>query len=481
MGKRNRQRRPRTTDAAAAVEMDVLAAAGALRRGDAAAAIHLDRLGIGDAGPCSPGFTTMVAQVVERLVERSIEAAWERGWQPADLARAVRRRWSAGHVAALAAAIASQHRRYGAATVDRAWREQLRAIGADPWRPPEPGSAGAHLPLDGRSRHCDEADTRLLLEVLSVLAWLPTLPRLGPLPGEGHTSNGMADAAVDARVLERVRALLAKAESTTFAEEADSFTAKAQQLMARHSVDRAMVDGTGAESGPRGRRIGVDDPYARAKSLLLGEVAAANRCRAVWTSGLGFSTVFGHEIDLDGVELIYTSLLVQAVAAMTLTGAHVDRHGRSSTRSFRSAFLVAYAGRIGQRLRANAGAAETAAAAEHGADLLPVLADRHQAVEDAVGATFPRLRSQWISVTNGAGWAAGTAAAELATLAPFEAMEQGVAGGAGGPRQNAAASGQAVAGSESRPSVSGLLRRRRPGRPPSGRRPAPPARSAPER
>lgn len=438
MGQRNRRRRPRTTDEAAAVEMDVLAAAGALRRGDAAAAIrHLGRLGIGDAGPCSPGFPTMVAQVVERLVERSIEAAWERGWQPADLARAVRRRWSAGHVAPLAAAIASQHRRYGAATVDRAWREQLRAIGADPWSPPEPGSASAHLPLDGRSRRCDEADPRLLVDVLSVLAWLPTLPRLGPLPGEGRTSNGMADAAVDARVLERVRALLAKAESTTFADEADSFTAKAQELMARHSVDRAMVDGAGTEAGPRGRRIGVDDPYARAKSLLLGEVAAANRCRAVWTSGLGFSTVFGHETDLDGVELIYTSLLVQAVAAMTLTGPHVDRHGRSSTRSFRSAFLVAYARRIGQRLRASAGAAETAAAAEHGADLLPVLADRHQAVEDAVGATFPRLRTQSISVTNGAGWAAGTAAAELATLAPFEAMEPGVAGGAGTPRPRA--------------------------------------------
>ena len=37
-------------------------------------------------------------------------------------------------------------------------------------------------------------------------------------------------------MLERVRALLAKAESTTFPEEADALTAKAQQLMTRHAL-----------------------------------------------------------------------------------------------------------------------------------------------------------------------------------------------------------------------------------------------------
>ena len=37
----------------------------------------------------------------------------------------------------------------------------------------------------------------------------------------------------DEKVLGRVRALLAKAESTTFPEEAEALTAKAQELMAR--------------------------------------------------------------------------------------------------------------------------------------------------------------------------------------------------------------------------------------------------------
>ena len=44
------------------------------------------------------------------------------------------------------------------------------------------------------------------------------------------------------KMLARIRALLAKAEATTFVEEADAFTAKAQELMARHAIDAAAVE-----------------------------------------------------------------------------------------------------------------------------------------------------------------------------------------------------------------------------------------------
>ncbi|HSH23532.1 MAG TPA: DUF2786 domain-containing protein [Acidimicrobiales bacterium] len=336
---------------------------------------------------------------------------WTIGWQPADVERVVCRRLGVGHAIAAVGAIAAQHRRYAAATVDRAWRDQLRAIGADPWAP-----AGAP-PSATADRH------RTLIEILALLRGLPPLPRLLPLPGRARSSTGTTGA-LDIRVLERVRAMLAKAESTTFAEEAEAFTAKAQELMAHHAVDRAMLDGARPAAGPEGRRIGVDDPYARAKSLLLAQVAAANRCRAVWTPDLGFSTIFGHQPGLDGVELLYTSLLVQAVAAMAAACSQVDHRGRSRTRSFRMSFLVAYAQRIGQRLRESAEAAEVAATAEHGAGLVPVLARRDRAVDDVVGASFPRLRRHTVSVTNGAGWMAGTAAAELARLSPHEAVER---------------------------------------------------------
>src|SRR6476646_1454927 len=99
-------------------------------------------------------------------------------------------------------------------------------------------------------------------------------------------------------MLERVRALLSKAESTTFPEEADALTAKAQELMARHAIDQAMVDAGGTGAGgrtglPTSRRIWIDNPYADGKSLLFNHVAVANRCRAVFFRSLGFMTVIG--------------------------------------------------------------------------------------------------------------------------------------------------------------------------------------------
>src|SRR4030095_11125300 len=114
-------------------------------------------------------------------------------------------------------------------------------------------------------------------------------------------------------------ALLAKAESTTYPDEAEALTAKAQQLMTRHAIDAAAVEGErgcGARVSPR--RAGIDDPYARARVTLLSEVARANRCRAVWSRGFGFATVFGDEGDIDAVEVLYTSLLGQATRAMVV-------------------------------------------------------------------------------------------------------------------------------------------------------------------
>jgi hypothetical protein len=260
--------------------------------------------------------------------------------------------------------------------------------------------------------------------VVEVLAFIATLPPLPPLRSaerrEGHRP-------LDTRMLEKVRALLAKAESTTFPSEAEALSAKAQQLMARYAIDRALLDATaglgdGDGGGVSGRRVLVDDPYARQKSLLVGAVAGANRCKAVWSPDLGWSTVFGADDDLDIVELLFTSLLCQATAAMTAAGSSESEsdtggHARTRSRSFRQSFLVAYASRIGVRLREANEAATDEAAAAHGADrLLPVLAARAAAAEDAAREAFPHLTRTRFSAHDPAGWAAGTAAADAADL-----------------------------------------------------------------
>jgi hypothetical protein len=216
-----------------------------------------------------------------------------------------------------------------------------------------------------------------------------------------------------------VRALLAKAESTEFDEEAEIFTAKAQELMARYAIDQATVEAgrahhSTAEVGMV--RVAIDDPYAGPKVLLLQHVARANRARTMWTSSLGFCSVFGVDSDLRVVEMLFTSLLVQAVAAMRRAGSQVDARGRSRTRSFRQAFLVAFAGRIGERLDEANRAAEARAIEEIGDAFLPVLVSRVEAAERACDEAFPDATARPVSAANIAGLIAGRAAADAATI-----------------------------------------------------------------
>ncbi len=102
-----------------------------------------------------------------------------------------------------------------------------------------------------------------------------------------------------------MRALLAKAESTEFPAEAEALSDKAQELMSRYSLHQAVADHErGRAPQAAGRRLWTEAPYAGAKALLVQPVAAANRCRTVWSGHLGFVTIVGADTDLDVVELL---------------------------------------------------------------------------------------------------------------------------------------------------------------------------------
>ncbi|KDN84803.1 hypothetical protein KCH_33300 [Kitasatospora cheerisanensis KCTC 2395] len=134
--------------------------------------------------------------------------------------------------------------------------------------------------------------------------------------------------------------------------------------MARHSIDEALLSAGGPSADePAALRIGVDNPYEGPKTMLLDAVAAANRCRVVWAKEFGFCTLIGFDADLDAVELLYTSLLVQATSAMQRAGSRKHKDGAARTKAFRQSFLVAYAARIRERLaEATERATEDAAA-----------------------------------------------------------------------------------------------------------------------
>ncbi|MFD5650249.1 DUF2786 domain-containing protein [Streptomyces sp. NPDC127039] len=350
---------------------------------------------------------------LDRRGREFVATAWRRGWQPADLVRIVRRELDDVHVRLVAALILAQ------APDDRArgprWAAQLDDL---------PRGDGAAPPRTDRFAHATA--------VLELYRLLLRLPGLEPLEvGEGPRRD--RESRPESRALARIRALLAKAEATGYPQEAEALSAKAQELMARHSVDEVLLAAQAhghapSPDTPGACRIGVEPPYEQAKAVLLDAVADANHCGAVWNEPFGFSTVVGFEADLEAVELLYTSLLVQAEAAMTKAEAGQRAGGRKRTKTFRQSFLAAYAHRAGIRLRAAAQAATRAAteAATTGAtgapgaadaDLLPVLASREAAVTDRMERMFPETTTARLrGAADAAGWTEGTRAADAARV-----------------------------------------------------------------
>lgn len=356
----------------------------------------------------------VIDAAARRAVEGMVTEAWRRGWLPEDVHQMARRHHDREVAGYVVDAIAAEHQRYPRARIHGRWQEQLHQIEAEVWWQP----AQPFLPQWAARHSTDLAGTlRAAIGALALLDSLPTLPRILPLPGTVSGAGATTQRRVDPKVLARVRGLLAKAESTGFAEEAEALSAKAQELMARHALERAVVDADAAD-GPAvtARRLWLDAPYIAAKGSLVGSVAAANRCRTVLFDKLGFITVLGDEVDLGIVEVLSTSLLVQATRAMVAGGSRIDRRGQSRTRSYRQSFLISYAARIRERL---ARATEEAGSPACGADtsrLLPVLAARERAVDEFVTEMFPNLRYRSQSVSNAQGWYAGRAAADLAVL-----------------------------------------------------------------
>lgn len=234
----------------------------------------------------------------------------------------------------------------------------------------------------------------------------------------------------------RVHALLDKAESTPYEAEAEALLAKAQELMARHAIDEAMLSASSAAADDIGHvaRV-IVAPYANAKSTLLGAVARANRCRAVVehsARGNIHATVVGHLTDLEHVDLLFASLSLQAVRAMRAAPVPPG----DTARRFRHAFLLAYAHRIGERLRAVEAAAERAAqdAQRHqpgGRSVSLVLTSREAKVERALSDRFGPLRTKQISSSSGAGHRSGRQAADQASLdqRPLGGHLRGLPGG----------------------------------------------------
>ncbi|WP_309231546.1 DUF2786 domain-containing protein [Nocardia sp. SYP-A9097] len=376
---------------------------GKTARGDSGIA---KRFGVLFAG--AGALTGEVGYGTQLAGQRIIGRAFEYGWLPADIAQAAQRRTDAFVSGFLIDVIAGYVRPFAAGTVHETWHAQFGELGADVWW----SESATHI-SQWAAKHMLTAEEAMtaVVEALALLLLLPKMELIRPLPGTARPQSDVPHH-VDEKVLGRVRGLLAKAESTSFPEEAEALSAKAQELMTKYAVDRVLVDAdTSAVDLPGARRIWLDTPYTDAKALLIDAVANANRSRAIFMSDWGFVTIVGDDADLDAVEVLSTSLLVQATRAMI----GIDNNEtRTDARTFRKAFLVAYATRIGERLAAATAATIAQSAAPE--RLLPVLASHQLAVDNAFETLFPQSRSRGITIRSAEGWDAGRAAADRARL-----------------------------------------------------------------
>ena len=250
--------------------------------------------------------------------------------------------------------------------------------------------------------------------------------------------------------LGRIRKLLAKAERAGTPEEALTYTEKAAELMARHGVDVALLAAADPGRDAIGAtRIAVADPYSAGKARLLGWTASALRCRAVLHQVRGGRvtavTVIGFAADRERVEVLFTSLLLQATA-------HLARsrpvYAGESVAAYRRSWLHGFAVAVQQRLRAAEQAAEEQAGRAApggpggGASAALVLADRRERVERAYAEAFPELAPGRRPALSGTGFPAGLDAGARADLGdpafrgrpgPARRVGPGVGRGRGSP------------------------------------------------
>jgi putative metallohydrolase (TIGR04338 family) len=219
-------------------------------------------------------------------------------------------------------------------------------------------------------RHVGQPAARLLAHLFAPL---------DDLPDPSHPSHPEDPGADQVR---RVAALLAKAESTTSAQEAEAYVAKAAEVAQRHSIDLAVaaMRPEAAPCSPTHRMLTVGAPrQALNKPLVSLYVQVARAWSVTVDIGHGSTYVVGYGMpaDLDQVESVFAT-------ASTLMVARAREHvqqghwrgsvyrvpGQTGTRPVtaavaRNAFCLGFVERLGERL------ARAASAARHASEAGP--------------------------------------------------------------------------------------------------------------
>lgn len=194
---------------------------------------------------------------------------------------------------------------------------------------------------------------------------------------------------------QRIQALLAQAESTNHEEEAATFLAKAQELMLRFAIDEAELAQKDPERKTRPIMRTIDfgkfGAGVKAKRQLITGIAYVNRCKVWLHHGRKFLSVAGFEEDVEFVEMLFGSVLVQMEAACT-TALRTEKPDGVNSTSFRTSFMYAYTNRVVHRLQEAQRIAEQHEREHNQAGTALVLRDRKAEVDRYVEGRVGKLR-----------------------------------------------------------------------------------------
>lgn len=154
--------------------------------------------------------------------------------------------------------------------------------------------------------------------------------------------------------------------------ERDNAMNRAMELMAAYGVTEMMLTARRGQDTDTiiKKKIPISDPYSYEKMLLANAIGNAFNCRSTYQNYrniVSSITFIGFRSDIERIELIYTSLLLQAV-----NGVRKERPysyaTASETRQYRKAWLVGFGERVGTRLWRKEREARAKYDAEHADD-----------------------------------------------------------------------------------------------------------------
>ena len=278
------------------------------------------------------------------------------------------------------------------------------------------------------------------------------------------------------KVLAKVRALLDQAEATDYEEEAHAFISGAERLMAKYGIEEALVLAAGkpVEDTIGFRRFYVDaGKYESPRLSLVSRIARAHGLPQIIQAGskefspelndwykadaddrgprpkreyVKWIEVCGFESDLDYVDMLVTSLSLQAAEAVhapeTVAQMRSETNAPGHVIAWKNAFLIGFTDRVSDRIRqarkeATREAEEAFAAEQAEAETVVstsvelALRDKDQAVKSVFDTKYPKLcagRASSAGSYGGSGRSAGRAAGGRARLGGGTAVKSGAVG-----------------------------------------------------